>query len=49
MGVLQFGPSVSTGKSELIFQVVAQKLIVIVFFLTVFHQTFGLSKLQIEQ
>ena len=49
VGVLQFGPSVSTGKSELIFQVVAQKLIVIVFFLTVFHQTFGLSKPQIDQ
>jgi len=48
VGVLQFGPSVSTGKSELIFQVVAQKLIVIVFFITVFHQTFGLSKLQID-
>ena len=49
VGVLQFGPSVSTGKSELIFQVVAQKLIVIIFFLTVFHQTFGLSKLQIDE
>ena len=49
VGVLQFGPSVSTGKSELIFQVVAQKLIVIVFFITVIHQTFGLSKPQIDQ
>ncbi len=48
VGVLQFGPSASTGKSELIFQVVAQKLIVIVFFLTVFHQTFGFSKIQID-
>ena len=46
VGVLQFGPSASTGKSELIFQVVAQKLIVIVFFLTVFHQTFGFSKIK---
>ena len=49
VGVLQFGPSASTGKSELIFQVVAQKLIVIVFFLTVFHQTFGFSKIQTYQ
>ena len=49
VGVLQFGPSVSTGKPELIFQVVAQKLIVIIFFLTVFHQTFGLSKLKIDE
>ena len=49
VGVLQFGPSVSTGQSELIFQVVAQKLIVIIFFLTVIHQTFGLSKLKIDE
>ena len=49
VGVLQFGPSASTGKSELIFQVVAQKLIVIIFFLTVFYQTFGFSKIQTYQ
>ncbi|OUX33326.1 MAG: hypothetical protein CBE24_02445 [bacterium TMED264] len=48
VGVLQFGPSVNTGQSELIFQVVAQKLIVIIFFLTVIHQTFGLRKLKID-
>ena len=48
VGVLQFGPSVSTGQSELTFQVVAQKLIVIIFFLTVIHQTFGLRKLKID-
>ena len=49
VGVLQFGPSVSTGQSELIFQVVAQKLIVIIFFLTVIHQTFGLSKFKMDE
>ena len=47
VGVLQFGPSVNSGQSELVFQVVSQKLIVIVFFLTVVHQTFGLEKVNL--
>ena len=44
VGVLQFGPAVHTGQSALVFQVVAQKLIVIIFCLTVVHQTFGFNK-----
>tara|TARA_B100000123_G_scaffold219405_1_gene167792 strand:- start:65 stop:802 length:738 start_codon:yes stop_codon:yes gene_type:complete len=47
VGVLQFGPSVNSGQSELVFQVVSQKLIVIVFFLTVVHQTFGLENVNL--
>ena len=42
--ILQFGPSVNTGQSALVFQVVAQKMIVIIFCLTVVHQTFGFNK-----
>ena len=49
VGVLQFGPSVNSGQSELVFQVVSQKLIVIVFFLTVVHQTFGLENVNLEK
>tara|TARA_B100000073_G_scaffold223434_1_gene186140 strand:- start:759 stop:1463 length:705 start_codon:yes stop_codon:yes gene_type:complete len=45
VGVLQFGPSVDVGQGALIFQVVAQKIIVLVFCSTIFHQTFGLRKL----
>ncbi len=44
VGVLQFGPSVHAGQSALVFQVVAQKFIVIIFCLTVVHQTFGFNK-----
>ena len=46
IGVLQYGPSVSLGQAELVFQVVSQKLIVVVFFLTVVHQTFGLENVE---
>ena len=46
VGVLQFGPSVNTGQEALIFQVVSQKIIVLVFCCTIFHQTFGLEKLE---
>jgi len=46
VGVLQFGPSVNTGQEALIFQVVAQKMIVLVFCFTIFHQTFGLEKFE---
>ena len=42
--ILQFGPSVNTGQSALVFQVVAQKMIVVIFCLTVVHQTFGFNK-----
>ena len=42
--ILQFGPSVNAGQSALVFQVVAQKMIVIIFCLTVVHQTFGFNK-----
>ena len=48
VGVLQFGPSVNDGQSALVFQVVAQKLIVIVFVFTVLHQTFGFNKIKID-
>ncbi len=44
VGILQFGPSVDKGQSALVFQVVAQKMIVIIFCLTVLHQTFGFNK-----
>tara|TARA_Y100001980_G_C14551442_1_gene334792 strand:- start:910 stop:1647 length:738 start_codon:yes stop_codon:yes gene_type:complete len=49
VGVLQYGPSVNSGQSELVFQVVSQKLIVIVFFFTVVHQTFGLENVNLEK
>ena len=46
IGILQYGPSVSLGQAELVFQVISQKLIVVVFFLTVVHQTFGLQNVE---
>ena len=42
--ILQYGPSVNSGESALIFQVLSQKVIVIVFCFSVVHQTFGFSK-----
>ena len=46
VGILQFGPSVSTGQQALVFQVISQKMIVLFFLVTVIHQTFGLAKLE---
>ena len=42
--ILQYGPSANSGESALIFQVLSQKVIVIVFCFSVVHQTFGFSK-----
>lgn len=42
--ILQYGPSVNSGESALIFQVLSQKVIVIVFCFSVIHQTFGFTK-----
>ena len=42
--ILQYGPSVNSGESALIFQVLSQKGIVFVFCFSVVHQTFGFSK-----
>jgi len=39
--ILQFGPPANAGQSALIFQVISQKMIVIVFCFSVLHQTFG--------
>ena len=45
IGILNFGPSADLNNSALIFQVVSQKFIVLVFVFSVIHQTFALSKL----
>ena len=42
--ILQYGPSANSGEAALIFQVLSQKVIVIVFCFSVVHQTFGFSK-----
>ena len=42
--ILQYGPSANSGESALVFQVLSQKVIVIVFCFSVVHQTFGFSK-----
>ena len=42
--ILQYGPSANSGESALIFQVLSQKVIVIVFCFSVVHQTFGFTK-----
>ena len=44
VGILQYGPSANSGETALIFQVLSQKMIVIVFCCSVLHQTFGLSQ-----
>ena len=44
VGILQYGPSANSGESALIFQVISQKMIVIVFCCSVIHQTFGFSQ-----
>tara|TARA_B100000029_G_scaffold95768_1_gene85851 strand:+ start:5130 stop:5885 length:756 start_codon:yes stop_codon:yes gene_type:complete len=45
VGVLEFGPPPRSSQPALIFQVVTQKLIVLVFCLSIVYQTFGFSKL----
>ena len=45
VGILNFGPSADLNNSALIFQVISQKIIVLVFIFSVIHQTFGFSKL----
>ena len=42
--ILQYGPSVNSSESALIFQVLSQKVIVIVFCFSVIHQTYGFTK-----
>ena len=44
VGVLNFAPPASLGHSALVFQVVAQKMIVGVFCCSVVHQTFGFAQ-----
>ena len=44
VGVLQYGPPATAGESELVFQVVSQKMIVGVFCFSVLHQTFGFAQ-----
>ena len=44
VGILQYGPSARSGETALIFQVLSQKMIVIVFCCSVIHQTFGFSQ-----
>ena len=44
--ILHFGPPVSIGQKGLIFQVVSQKVIVIVFLITILHQSYGLKSLE---
>ena len=43
--ILHFGPSHKESEAALIFQVVSQKMIVLIFVLSVVYQTFGLNKL----
>lgn len=42
--ILHFGPGPRESQAALIFQVVAQKMIVVIFILSVVYQTFGLDK-----
>ena len=44
VGILQYGPPATAGESELVFQVVSQKMIVGVFCFSVLHQTFGFTQ-----
>ena len=44
VGILQYGPAATAGESELVFQVVSQKMIVGVFCFSVLHQTFGFAQ-----
>ena len=47
VGVLELGPPARSSQSALIFQVITQKLIVLIFCLSIVYQTFGFSKSQI--
>ena len=47
VGVLELGPPARSSRSALIFQVITQKLIVLIFCLSIVYQTFGFSKSQI--
>ena len=42
--ILHFGPGHRESQAALIFQVIAQKMIVVIFILSVVYQTFGLDK-----
>lgn len=44
VGILQYGPSANSGEAAMIFQVLSQKMIVLVFCCSVIHQTFGFSQ-----
>ena len=44
VGILQYGPPATAGESELVFQVVSQKMILGVFCFSVLHQTFGFAQ-----
>ena len=43
IAVSEFGPSARESEAAMIFQVIAQKLIVVIFLLSVVYQTFGFS------
>ena len=43
IGISEFGPNARESEAAMIFQVVTQKLIVVVFLLSVVYQTFGFS------
>ena len=47
VGILQYGPPATAGESELVFQVVSQKMIVGVFCFSVLHQTFGFAQSEV--
>lgn len=44
VGILQYGPSANSGQSALVFQVLSQKMIVLVFCCSVLHQTYGFAQ-----
>ncbi len=48
VAVLEFGPPPRSSQVALVFQVITQKLIVVVFCSSIFFQTFGFSKILIE-
>jgi hypothetical protein len=43
--IINFGPPADLHNSALIFQVVSQKIIVLIFVFSVLHQTFGFSNI----
>lgn len=48
VGVLEWGPAARSSQSALFFQVVTQKMIVLVFCLSIVVQTIGLSKIDLK-